>query len=209
MQSDYRQFGLATSQKIYHRIDFGTSQVNEKTKALMNDKKLVLVLDLDNTLMHSRDYRMRPEMAKHKLYSKACGSKLIDADMSIYHIWAPRTFSFYVKLRPFCAEFLIEAMQNYEVHFNTAAVRTYGILILGILKFEVNMRKTRMEKESGTEKDEAFRKQVDMTYDKNRLITRDDKARFAEGGGSKDALQQGQIEAIRQAEKNILNRGVT
>ena len=69
-------------------------------------------------------------------------------------------------------------MENYEIHFNTAAVRTYGILILGILKFEVQRRKTKMEEESASEKDEAFRKQIDMTFDKNRLITRDDKARF-------------------------------
>ena len=136
------------------------------------------MLDLDNTLIHARDYQMRPEMSSLPEYRKRCGSKLVDPDRGTYHIWSPRTFSFYVKLRPFCAEFLIEAMQNYEVHFNTAAVRTYGILILGILKFEVNMRKTKMEKESGSERDEEFRKQVDMTYDKNRLITRDDKARF-------------------------------
>ena len=160
----------------------------------MKDEKLVLVLDLDNTLMHSKEYMMKPEMARHHTYRKSCGSKLIDEDRSIYQIWAPRTFSFYVKLRPFCAEFLIEAMENYEIHFNTAAVRTYGILILGILKFEVNLRKTRMEQESASEKDEAFRKRVDMTFDKNRLITRDDKARFGQGGGSKDAQSQEQIE---------------
>ena len=76
----------------------------------MKNEKLVLVLDLDNTLMHSREYMMKPEMARHHTYRKSCGSKLIDEDRSIYHIWAPRTFSFYVKLRPFCAEFLIEAM---------------------------------------------------------------------------------------------------
>ena len=87
MQSDYRQFGLATSQKIYHRIDYGTTQVNEKRKALLDNKKLVLVLDLDNTLMHSKEYFMKPEMARQHEYRKSAGSKLVDADRSIYHIW--------------------------------------------------------------------------------------------------------------------------
>ena len=65
------------------------------------------------------------------------------------------------------------------------------------------MHKARMEMVAATGKDEAFQKQIDLTFDKNRLITRDDKARFAEGGGTNQAIQKS--EAIRQAEKNITN----
>ena len=67
------------------------------------------------------------------------------------------------------------------------------------------MYKARMEMAAETDKDETFRKQIDMTFDKNRLITRDDKARFAKGGGTNAAEQKS--EAIRQAEKNITNQG--
>ena len=63
------------------------------------------------------------------------------------------------------------------------------------------MHKSRMEMVAATGKDEPFRKQIDLTFDKNRLITRDDKARFAGGGGTNTAIQKS--EAIRQAEKNI------
>ena len=98
-------------------------------------------------------------------------------------------------------------MQNYEIHFNTAATRSYGVMILSILKCEISMQKARMEMAAATGKDEAFRKQIDMTFDKNRLITRDDKARFAGGDDNKIAIQNKQIEAIRQAEKNITNHG--
>lgn len=42
-----------------------------------------------------------------------------------------------VKLRPFCAEFLVEAMRSYEVYFYTAGTRPYGLQILDILKLEL------------------------------------------------------------------------
>ena len=35
------------------RAEFGEEQVSEKKRQLMEQKKLVLVLDLDNTLLHS------------------------------------------------------------------------------------------------------------------------------------------------------------
>ena len=35
------------------RAEFGKTQVTEKKRQLMEQKKLVLVLDLDNTLLHS------------------------------------------------------------------------------------------------------------------------------------------------------------
>ena len=147
---------------------------------------------------------MKPEMARQREYRKSYGYKLVDPDRSIYHIWQPHQFSYFVKLRPFCAEFLIQSMKNYEIHFNTAATRYYGVMILSVLKHEVSMRNAQMERNSN-ERDDTLRKQIDLTFDKNRLITRDDKARFAEGGGSKTAMQSSQIEAIRQAEKNIIS----
>ena len=53
-ESDYRQFSLLfCNQNEYLRAEFGKSQVREKKRNLMAEKKLVLVLDLDNTLLHS------------------------------------------------------------------------------------------------------------------------------------------------------------
>jgi predicted HAD superfamily phosphohydrolase YqeG len=69
MQDGYRQFGLLNdSQMIYNRTEYGNTQVNEKKEHLMKSKKLVLVLDLDNTLIHSTEYRMHREYLKHKKY---------------------------------------------------------------------------------------------------------------------------------------------
>ena len=40
------------------RADFGKVQVKEKKRHLMEQRKLVLVLDLDNTLLHSEVFEV-------------------------------------------------------------------------------------------------------------------------------------------------------
>ena len=62
---------------------------------------------------------------------------VLDQTKSMYHIWESGLFSHRVKLRPFCAEFLKLAMNDFEVHFNTAATRLYGIRIIHLLKAEI------------------------------------------------------------------------
>ena len=64
----YRQFGLdaSGSQNVYSREDYGISQVNEIKQELIKSEKLVLVLDLDNTLLHSSQYVISPEMVKRQ-----------------------------------------------------------------------------------------------------------------------------------------------
>jgi hypothetical protein len=57
----HRQFGLlAGSAKVFNRSDFGATQVDERKEHLMKSKKLVLVLDLDNTLLHSKEHPIYP-----------------------------------------------------------------------------------------------------------------------------------------------------
>ena len=136
----------------------------------MQQKKLVLVLDLDNTLLHSENFEVgrtfppkvdcngggAPQIAtkgktvlcdvkcplmralrKRSKMMESGGFHLLDEAKSLYHMWEPRLFSVRVKLRPFCAVFLKAAMRDYEVHFNTAATRCYGIRILEVLKAEL------------------------------------------------------------------------
>lgn len=54
----------------------------------------------------------------------------MDPQKSIYHLFKRGSFSYQTKLRPFCAEFLLEALSKFEIHFNTAATRLYGTLVL-------------------------------------------------------------------------------
>ena len=62
---------------------------------------------------------------------------------SIYHMWSGKTnpvglFSYKVKIRPFCREFLIEAMGKFDIYFYTAATRSYGEVAVDILRMEVS-----------------------------------------------------------------------
>ena len=68
------------------------------------------------------------------------GAHVIDRNKSIYHIWEPGQFTHKTKLRPFCAEFLMKAMEDFEVHFNTAATRTYGSRVIQVLKMEIEAK---------------------------------------------------------------------
>ena len=67
---------------------------------------MVLVLDLDNTLLHSCEQPMSKEMLRDKKYWQP-GCEVQDADRSLYHIWCPQSrFSYRVKMRPFLREFM-------------------------------------------------------------------------------------------------------
>ena len=157
---DYRQFGLLfCNQREFLRADFGKTQVDEKKRNLIQQRKLVLVLDLDNTLLHSELFEVGrhiivpgqphgktitchsncPLMQAHyrRKMIRDGGIHQIDKSKSSYHIWEPRKFTHRVKLRPFCAEFLATAMKDFEVHFNTAATRLYGVRIIQVLKQEL------------------------------------------------------------------------
>ena len=57
MENDYRQFGLLRLQeKEYYRAEYGKAEIEKKKQSLMKNRKLVLVLDLDNTLIQSTSF---------------------------------------------------------------------------------------------------------------------------------------------------------
>mmetsp|Transcript_823 Transcript_823/g.1242 ORF Transcript_823/g.1242 Transcript_823/m.1242 type:complete len:101 (+) Transcript_823:551-853(+) len=86
------------------------------------------------------------------------GIHVLEPAKSMYHIWEPDMFSHRCKLRPFCAEFLHYAMLDFEVHFNTAATRLYGLRIIEVLKAEI-LVKVPVESQSP-----VFLKQLDVTF---------------------------------------------
>jgi hypothetical protein len=87
---------------------------------------------------------------------------VLDPLKSLYHIWESGLFSHRTKLRPFCAEFLKAAMEDFEVHFNTAATRIYGQRIIQVLKEEL-LSRFRTENEN-REVDSAFKSQIELTF---------------------------------------------
>jgi len=162
------------------------------------------VLDLDNTLLHATEYRLSQEQSKLQCFRKY-GIKLVDPLLSIYHIWQhpghTGGFSYLIKLRPFCKEFLMHAMVDYDIHFYTAATRRYGEFILELLKHEVTRH------DAGTTEDKAHvkakHKKIEACLTRNRLITRDDKDRFSQGDITKS---EAELENLRRAERIVLNQ---
>jgi hypothetical protein len=72
MQGKYRQFGLMGEfKKIFTLVEHGAEQINERKEQLYKARKLVLVLDLDNTLLHSTEFRMSSEHFKQKNFRRS------------------------------------------------------------------------------------------------------------------------------------------
>lgn len=166
--ASYRQFGMLTgASEIYVRSDFGNAMVNKVQTQLISSKKLVLVLDLDNTLLHSREFPLTKEMARSKKFRQR-GVCLYDSVKSRYHMW-DYSFSYLVKLRPFVRYFLEMALTDFEIYFYTAATRIYGDLAVQILKLEMLSQEI---------SDSGLKRRIENTFVPGRLISRDDKERF-------------------------------
>ncbi|CDW87741.1 tfiif-interacting component of the c-terminal domain phosphatase [Stylonychia lemnae] len=191
--SQYRQFALLNHQTVQVHRAVGQSQVEEKKKHIMRDRKLVLVLDLDNTLIHTRDVQKQDL----KIKSKDNGYiALIDQYKCIYEIKQPFG-GFHVKLRPFLAEFLkiIHDQQKFDIFYYTAGTRAYGQLIIDVFKMEIS----RAYGQEMTRKMEQL-----LTHKK--LISRCDQSRFQnknQGEMTVEELQQQLHEEIEQQAQGI------
>lgn len=83
-------------------------------------------------------------------------------------------------------------MIDYDIHFYTAATRRYGEFCIEILKHEL------------LRNGEKLKAQIEGTISKNRLITRDDKHKFSEGGSF--AKSEAEMDNLRRAERIVLEK---
>lgn len=95
----------------------------------------MLVLDLDNTLLHTKNVSINELVNRTK---QPIAISLIDPLRSIYEI-KTQDKGMHVKLRPFLGEFLKQILdeKKFEIFFYTAATKFYGIWIIDILRMEV------------------------------------------------------------------------
>lgn len=89
-------------------------------------------------------------------------------------------------------------MQDYDIHFYTAATRRYGEFCIELIKHELLRHSQKSEKQV------KFKQQVESSLTKNRLITRDDKHRFSET--SNFARTEAELENMRRAERIVLSQ---
>lgn len=91
---------------------------------VLDDRKLFLILDLDNTLIHA-ELIWRQNNASERL--ELGFDPLKEKDVSILEFYRDK---FVVKLRPFLQEFLANLSLKYQIHVYTKGTRDYAERIL-------------------------------------------------------------------------------
>ncbi|KAJ1280212.1 hypothetical protein BS78_04G214100 [Paspalum vaginatum] len=117
---------------IHKGLRLGTTEIDRlrtaDLKNLLRERKLVLILDLDHTLINStRIQDISP--AEHELGIRTAATK-DDQNRSIF---ALDSMHMLTKLRPFVREFLKEASNMFEMYIYTMGDKAYAIEIAKLL----------------------------------------------------------------------------
>ncbi|KAM9896581.1 hypothetical protein OXX59_007523 [Metschnikowia pulcherrima] len=113
------------------------------TDKLAADKKLILVVDLDQTVIHATvdptvgEWQRAPDNANYP-YVKDVKSFFLEEEAVLPPNWAgpkppPNKCWYYVKLRPGLEQFLARVSEIYELHIYTMATRNYALAIAHII----------------------------------------------------------------------------
>ncbi|KAH4006859.1 RNA polymerase II subunit A C-terminal domain phosphatase [Parastagonospora nodorum] len=103
-------------------------------KRLLNSKKLTLIVDLDQTVIHTTcertvaEWQADPENPNYEAVKDVKGFQLADDNLSnVAANW------YYVKMRPGLKEFFDKMSKLYEMHVYTMATRAYAQAIMKII----------------------------------------------------------------------------
>jgi len=99
----------------------------ERLNKLLASKKLVLVLDLDHTLLHTTLPRSE---AQHQ------GLARIESGVEDVYVLSVNAMTYYTKLRPHVRAFLTAMAEKFELYVYTAGVRAYAESIAKLLDCE-------------------------------------------------------------------------
>ncbi|KAF4462309.1 FCP1-TFIIF interacting component of CTD phosphatase [Fusarium albosuccineum] len=123
------QTGLMVSESVAMRAE------HESQKRLLRQRKLSLVVDLDQTIIHAcieptiGEWQRDPSNPNHEAVKDVKSFQLNDD--------GPRGLAsgctYYIKLRPGLTEFLEEVSQMYELHVYTMGTRAYALNIARIV----------------------------------------------------------------------------
>mmetsp|Transcript_6827 Transcript_6827/g.9443 ORF Transcript_6827/g.9443 Transcript_6827/m.9443 type:complete len:542 (-) Transcript_6827:63-1688(-) len=117
---------IAVSKKEGERIS------EETTKRLKSSKKLSLVLDLDNTVIHATTEEL---IAAKKPLTE---SQLKANDIIVFKL-PPNPINYYIKLRPKLAEFLNSVCEMYELHIYTMGTKQYASKVAELMNSKIPM----------------------------------------------------------------------
>ncbi|KAL6865305.1 hypothetical protein ACP4OV_016456 [Aristida adscensionis] len=117
---------------IHKGLRLGASEIDRlrgsDLKNLLRERKLVLILDLDHTLINSTKLHDL-SAAEKELGIQAAASK-DDLDRSIFSLYSMQMLT---KLRPFVHKFLKEASNMFEMYIYTMGDKAYAIEIAKLL----------------------------------------------------------------------------
>ncbi|EER30614.1 hypothetical protein CTRG_05610 [Candida tropicalis MYA-3404] len=113
------------------------------TDRLIDEKKLILVVDLDQTVIHATvdptvgEWQSDPSNPNYRAV-KDVRSFCLEEQPIVPPGWtgpklAPTKCTYYVKLRPGLSEFLERMSEKYEMHIYTMATRNYALAIAKII----------------------------------------------------------------------------
>lgn len=113
------------------------------TDRLIEEKKLILVVDLDQTVIHATvdptvgEWQLDPSNPNYGAV-KDVRSFCLEEQPIVPPGWtgpklAPTKCTYYVKLRPGLLEFLEKMSEKYEMHIYTMATRSYALAIAKII----------------------------------------------------------------------------
>lgn len=124
-------------------LDEATKIEHSATERLVADRKLILVVDLDQTIIHATVDPTVGEWQRDTLnpnypYVKDVRLFSLEEEALVPPGWVgarppPSKCWYYVKLRPGLAEFLQRASELYELHIYTMATRNYALAIAHII----------------------------------------------------------------------------
>ena len=118
IEGDYREYALLGRGKgQLIKAEFSQEHIQHEIDILHRDRKLVLVLDLDNTLIHASAYPLRMQKNERGKVQNF----LIDELLDVYEVHLP-PHKYVVKIRPYLGKFLASMMNKYTIFFYTAAI---------------------------------------------------------------------------------------
>lgn len=123
--------------------DEATKIEHNATERLAKEKKLILVVDLDQTVIHATvdptvgEWQKDPQNPNYP-FVKDVQSFCLEEEPVVPPGWmgprpGPTKCWYYVKLRPGLKEFLANVAKQYELHIYTMATRNYALAIASII----------------------------------------------------------------------------
>lgn len=118
-------------------LDEATKIEKSTTTRLVEERKLILVVDLDQTVIQATvdptvlEWQSDPSNPNYPAI-KDVKSFCLEED-SAQGLHGPIKCWYYVKIRPGLAEFLLEISKKYELHIYTMATRNYALAIAKII----------------------------------------------------------------------------